>query len=78
MKIIDKRKGKKQRQRNKRVAKAIVKVWFCFAFKLGFIQLLCKATLILKSNLELALSNILKERELYKSKRVEADWRRNV
>ena len=29
--------------------------WFCFAFKLGFLQLICKATLTFKSNLELAL-----------------------
>ena len=30
--------------------------WFCCAFKLGFLQLICKASLIFKSNLELALS----------------------
>ena len=30
--------------------------WFGCAFKLGFLQLICKASLILKSNLELALS----------------------
>ena len=34
--------------------------WFCCAFKLGFLQLICKASLIFKSNLELALSIILK------------------
>ena len=28
---------------------------FCSAFNLGFLQLLCQATLIFKSNLELAL-----------------------
>ena len=36
--------------------------WFCCAFKLGFLQLICQASLIVKSNLELALSIILKER----------------
>ena len=36
--------------------------WFCRAFKLGFLPLLCKAPLVFKSNLELALSIILKER----------------
>ena len=36
--------------------------WFCCAFKLGFLQLICKASLIFKSNLELALSIILKQR----------------
>ena len=41
--------------------------WFCCAFKLGFLQLICKASLIFKSNLELALSIILKQRELYES-----------
>ena len=44
--------------------------WFCCAFKLGFLQLICKASLIFKSNLELALSIILKRRELYESKHV--------
>ena len=29
---------------------------FCCAFQLGFLQLICKASLIFKSNLELALS----------------------
>ena len=29
--------------------------WFCCAFKLGFLHLICKAFLIFKSNLELAL-----------------------
>ena len=39
-------------------------------------QLICKASLILKSNLELPLSIILKERELYESKHVVVDCRR--
>ena len=33
---------------------------FCCAFKLGFLQLICKASLLFKLNLELALSIILK------------------
>ena len=33
-----------------------------FKFKLGFLQLICKTSPIFKSNLELALSIILKER----------------
>ena len=41
--------------------------WFCCAFNLGFIQLICKASLIFKSNLELALSIILKKQN-YTSK----------
>ena len=39
--------------------------WFCCAFKSGFLPLMCKASLIFKSSLELALSIILKQRELY-------------
>ena len=45
------------------------------AFKLGFLQLICKASLIFKSNLELALSIILKQRELYESKHVAVECR---
>ena len=49
--------------------------WFCCAFKLGFLQLICKSSLIFKSNLELALSVILKQRELYESKHVAVECR---
>ena len=44
--------------------------WFCCAFKLGFFQLICKASLIFKSSLEVALSIILEKREVYQSKHV--------
>ena len=47
--------------------------WFCCVFKLGLLQLICKASLIFKSNLPLALSIMLKERELYESKHVAVD-----
>ena len=40
---------------------------FCWAFKFGFLQLICKASSIFKWNLELAFSIILKERESYES-----------
>ena len=36
--------------------------WFCCAFKLSFLQLMCKASLIFKSNLELALNYFKKNR----------------
>ena len=49
--------------------------WFCCAFKLSFLQLICKASLIFKLNLELALSIILKQRELYESKHVAVECR---
>ena len=58
------RKGKEGGQKG---TQAIVKVWElndCVK-RLGFLQSICKASSIIKSNLELALSIILKERELY-------------
>ena len=48
---------------------------FCCAFKLGFIQLICKASLIFKLNLELVLSIILKQNKLYGSKHVSEECR---
>ena len=39
--------------------------WFCCIFKLGFLQLICKATLIFNSNLELTLWIILKQRIIW-------------
>ena len=50
--------------------------WFCCTFKLGFLQLIYKASLIFKSNLEFALTIILKERELYESKHIVVECRR--
>ena len=44
-------------------------------FKLGLLQLIWKAFLIFKSNLELALSIILKGRELYESEHVAVECR---
>ena len=49
--------------------------WFYCAFKLDFVQLICKVSLIFKSNLELTSSIILKERELYESKHVSEECR---
>ena len=45
--------------------------WFCCAFNLGFLELMCKAYLTFKLNLELGLSIIFKLRELFESKHVE-------
>ena len=79
MKIIDeremqKRTKKKQRwkkQGGDRSYKERVRArWFCCAYKLGFLQLICKASSIFKSNSELTLSIILKQKELYESKHV--------
>ena len=70
MKIIDKRerqnnKDRKAQRSGTSYSESVRAKWFCYAFKLGFVQLICKASLIFKSNLELALSIILKERESY-------------
>ena len=80
METIDERemqKTTKQKQNkaersngNRSYSERVKAEWFCCAFKLGFFQLICKASLIFKSNLELALSIILKQRELYESKHV--------
>ena len=60
---------------NRSYSERVKAKWFCCAFKLGFLQLICKASLIFKSNLELALSIILKQRELYESKHVAVECR---
>ena len=72
-----KEKGKKKKDKDRKTPRSgasysetVRAKWFCCAFKLGFVQLICKASLISKSNLELALSIILKERKLYESKNV--------
>ena len=71
-----KKKTKKKRTRGDRSHSEKVRAkGFCCAFKLGFLQLICQASLIFKLNLELALSIILKQRELYESKHVAAECR---
>ena len=66
-------KNNNNKQGQERTRKSLVKGWELndfIAFELGFHQLMCKGSLIFKSNLELALSIILKERELFESKHV--------
>ena len=81
MKIIDERETQAKKTKteknegDKSYSKRVGAKWFCCAFKLGFFQLICKASLIFKSNLELALSIILKERELYMLKHVAVECR---
>ena len=64
-------KTKQQNNNNKKrkgdgsYSKMVSDKWFCWAFKLGFLQLNCKASVIFKSNLELALS--IKTKENYMS-----------
>ena len=71
----NKSKDRKEQRGAASYSESVRAKWFCCAFKLGFLQLICKASLIFKSNLELALSIILKERELYESKHVAVDCR---
>ena len=49
--------------------------FFCCSFKLGFLQVICKDSLISKLNLELGLSNVFKQREVYESKHVVMECR---
>ena len=70
MKIIHERESKtKKTERNRGVMQAIVKVWELndFVVYLSFLQYILISSLIFKSNLELVLSIILKDGELYKS-----------
>ena len=75
------KKEKKQKERQIRTrgdrsySEWVRAKWFCCAFKLGFLQIICKTSLIFKSNLELALSFVLKQRELYESKDLAVDYR---
>ena len=73
MKILDERNSKtKTKQTEKKneeggrsYSERVRANWFYFALKLGFLQLISKASLIFKSNLELALSIILKQRIIW-------------
>ena len=63
MEIIDERERQRNKDRKKQrsdanYSESVRAKWFCWAFKLGFVQLICKVSLILVSNLELALSII--------------------
>ena len=64
IKTIDERETQKQKQQKKQnkgdgsYSKRVRDKSFCWSYKLGFLQLICKASLIIKSNLGLALSII--------------------
>ena len=69
MKIIDERKTQKKRKKEKNkgdgsYSERVRDKSFCWAFKLIFLQLICKASLIFKPNLELALSIILEVKRI--------------
>ena len=76
MQKIKEKQTKEEKSKGKRNYSERVRAkWFSCAFKLGFLQLIRKPSLIFKSNLELALSFILKQRELYESKHVAEECR---
>ena len=58
-KITKEKQIKTERSKGNRRVQA---KWFCCTFKLGFLQLICKASLIFKLNLGFTLSIILKQR----------------
>ena len=70
-----KNKDKKKQISNANYSESVRVKWFYYTFNLGFVQLICKAFLIFKSSLELALSIILKETRLYESKRIVVECR---
>ena len=75
MKIIDERQTNKQKNNARSYSERVRAKWFCCTFKSGCLQLICKTSLIFKSNLDLALSIILKQRELYESKDLTGECR---
>ena len=75
-KITKEKQAKAERSKeNRSYSERVRAKRFCYAFKLGFSQLICIAYLIFKSNLEFALSIIVKQRELYESKHVSEECR---
>ena len=57
-----KNKDRKEQRGDVSYSESVRAKWFCCAFNLGFLKLISKASLMFKSNLEFALSIILKER----------------
>ena len=75
MKEEDNNIDRKKQRGDRCFSESVTVKLFCCAFKLDFLQLICKASLTFKSSLKLALSLILKEKELYESKHVVVECR---
>ena len=60
-----KKETNKQTNKQGSYSERVSTKWFFSTFKLALLQLICKASLIFKLNLELALSIILKQREFH-------------
>ena len=75
-KKFNKKKERQKRTRWDRSYDERVRVkWFFCAFKSGFPQLMCKASLVFMWNFELVLAIVLKQRELYELKHVVVECR---
>ena len=75
-KATKEKQAKTERSKGKRSYSERVRAkWFCCAFKLNFLQLIYKASLTFKSNLEPALSIILEQIEFYESKHATVECR---
>ena len=61
---LQENQGRKEQRGDESYSEWVKAKWFCCLFKVGFFELTYKASLIFKSNLELALWIILKETEL--------------
>ena len=72
IKVTDKRERQKKKKKKSGASyrESVRAKWSYCTLKLGFLQIICKGSLIFESNLELAFSIILKEKELYESKHV--------
>ena len=55
---------KAERSKETNYSERVRTKWFCSAFKLAFPQLICKASLIFKSNLELSIINNFKTKRI--------------
>ena len=65
MRIIVGREARKNKNRKEQgddasYSERVRAKWFCCTFKVGFIQLICRSSLIFKSSLQLSLPIILK------------------
>ena len=72
IKVIDGEKKKQNKKikteknmEHKSYTERVRAKWFSCAFRIDFLQLICKDSLIFKSNLQLGLAIMLKEREIY-------------
>ena len=59
-----KKKDRKTQRSGARYSESVRARWFCCAFKLGFVQLICKAFLIFKLSLEFSFINYFKRKRI--------------